>query len=429
MKYVDFDGDATFNEYATNSGTLFGHANAAGAAAVAAAPWYNTPAFGVSPPQVEPFSSRGGTNILFSDTGVRLDSATVRARPNFTAPDGGNTTFFFSDTAADADTFPNFFGTSAAAPAAAAVAALLLQANPSLTPAQVDNALASTALDMDDPFTTGFDTGFDNATGTGLIRADQAVAAVLGGVSGQTFEDRNDNGLIDGSDVPLNGVTVYLDTNNNGVLDAGETSTTTSGSGNYSLPGLIPGTYHVREVIPSGYVATTPASGAANVTVGSTFATQNFGNFPIVFTGDANANSYLVRVDASQPTFLDIVLGSTTWTAAASIIPSLTFNTLGGNDTLTADYSNGTPIPAGGLFYDGGTGTDALVITGSSGNDAVTLANTFGGSPYGANIYLNDPSTGAQTVETVTFTGNVGNDSLTLASSGAGGGSWCTTAG
>src|SRR5439155_7150445 len=124
MKYVDFNGDATFTQYATNSGAIFGHANANGAAAVAAAPWYNTPAFGVNPPVVEPFSSRGKTNILFDNTGARLGSAVVRQRPNFTAPDGGNTTFFYADSTADPDSFPNFFGTSAAAPAAASVAAL-----------------------------------------------------------------------------------------------------------------------------------------------------------------------------------------------------------------------------------------------------------------------------------------------------------------
>ena len=137
MKYVDFGGQAVFSEYTTNSGTIFGHANAAGAAAVAAAPWYYTPAFGVSPPVVESYSSRGPTNILFDATGTRLAAAVVRQKPDFTAPDGGNTTFFYSDSGSDADSYPNFFGTSAAAPAAAAAAALMLQANPSLTPAQV----------------------------------------------------------------------------------------------------------------------------------------------------------------------------------------------------------------------------------------------------------------------------------------------------
>ena len=88
------------------------------------------------------------------------------------APDGANTTFFGSDSTMDADTFPNFFGTSAAAPHAAAVAALLLEAVPTLTPAAVYSALESTAIDMGPP-------GFDNDSGFGLIQADAALASVL----------------------------------------------------------------------------------------------------------------------------------------------------------------------------------------------------------------------------------------------------------
>ena len=51
----------TINEFDTQSGTLFGHANAAGAAAVGAASYRNTREFGVFPPLLEPFSSAGST--------------------------------------------------------------------------------------------------------------------------------------------------------------------------------------------------------------------------------------------------------------------------------------------------------------------------------------------------------------------------------
>jgi hypothetical protein len=70
--------------------------------------------------------------------------------------DGGNTTFFTNDTARDLDTFPNFFGTSAAAPTAASIASLVLQAKGgpgSVTPSQMRTMLARSAFPHDlDPY-------------------------------------------------------------------------------------------------------------------------------------------------------------------------------------------------------------------------------------------------------------------------------------
>jgi hypothetical protein len=169
-KYVAFGG-GTIDEFATNSGTIYGHANAVGAAAVGAAVFVNTPAFGVSPPVLETSSSAGTTPILFSTTGdPTFDSRADK--PEIVAPDGTNTTFFGVDIVQDPDTFPNFFGTSAAAPYAAAVAALLLEAVPTLIPSSVYSALESTAIDMGAP-------GFDNDSGFGFIQADLALASIL----------------------------------------------------------------------------------------------------------------------------------------------------------------------------------------------------------------------------------------------------------
>ncbi|HMO25569.1 MAG TPA: hypothetical protein PKB10_04810, partial [Tepidisphaeraceae bacterium] len=97
MKYVDFGntgdtaGDA-FNEWTTESGTVYGHANADGAFAVAAANYSSTPEFGSTPPVIASYSSRGTTSILFDILGNRLGSAVVRDAPRATGPEGGNTT-------------------------------------------------------------------------------------------------------------------------------------------------------------------------------------------------------------------------------------------------------------------------------------------------------------------------------------------------
>jgi hypothetical protein len=179
IKYIDFRGGTSGAEFFTNSSTIVGHANAAGAFAVAAAPFFRTPEFGVNPPVVDEFSGYGGTPILFTSSGQPTNI--LRNKPDATAIDGTNTTFFGRDISGDTDNFPNFFGTSAAAPHAAAVAALMRQANPNATPTQIYNALRNSAIDMDDPLAAGFQTGFDIVTGTGLIQADRALQLIVGG--------------------------------------------------------------------------------------------------------------------------------------------------------------------------------------------------------------------------------------------------------
>ena len=60
MKYVRFGtSGVTFDQFNTDSGTVFGHNNAAGAEAVGAAFYFQTPEFGQTPPLLEPFSSPG----------------------------------------------------------------------------------------------------------------------------------------------------------------------------------------------------------------------------------------------------------------------------------------------------------------------------------------------------------------------------------
>ena len=96
IKYVLFNFGGTIREFATNSGTLYGHANAVGAEAVGAAAYFNTPAFGVSPPVLNSYSSSGTTPILFDQAGNRLATPELRAKPEIVAPDGVDTTFFGS---------------------------------------------------------------------------------------------------------------------------------------------------------------------------------------------------------------------------------------------------------------------------------------------------------------------------------------------
>jgi hypothetical protein len=236
VKYVPFQitGLTTIDEHDTRSGTAYGHANAAGVASIGAAAWYATvewkdnPAdpFGLyrnpdgsprcDPACAEDFSSAGNIPIFFDGEGNLLGAPFVRENPWVTGPDGGNTTFFISDSSFDDDDgdgfnnpfsdfltppdddpaseYPNFFGTSASAPHVAAVAGLMLHKNTGLTPDAIYNILRDTAEDMrlratnlatpagpvtdvfliEDPDPAGFD--FD--TGWGFVDAEAALNAV-----------------------------------------------------------------------------------------------------------------------------------------------------------------------------------------------------------------------------------------------------------
>lgn len=179
VKYVWF-ADAISNlAFATDSPTSYGHANAAGAISVGAAFYQNTPEFGQDPPLLESFSSAGGVPILFDPAGNPISES--RDTPDFTAPDGGDTTFFSAVTGdIDGTGFPNFFGTSASAPHAAGVAALMRDVEPALPADQVAAILRNTAVDIltrdSGEFVGG---GTDDDSGTGLIDADAALAQTV----------------------------------------------------------------------------------------------------------------------------------------------------------------------------------------------------------------------------------------------------------
>ncbi|MEG4277994.1 SdrD B-like domain-containing protein [Microcoleus sp. MON1_C1] len=76
-------------------------------------------------------------------------------------------------------------------------------------------------------------------------------------ITGCKFEDFNLNGYRDGNEPAIPGVTIAIDTNRDGVLQANEPTTTTDQFGTFAFTNLRPGNYSVREVTPSGFFKTT----------------------------------------------------------------------------------------------------------------------------------------------------------------------------
>ena len=174
FKYIIFRGDATILDYQTGTSTIVGHPNAKGAIAVGAMLYANIPQYTPVWPGVASFSSRGGTltkeNNLF----------TARNKPDLIAPNGVNTTVNLGGPAFDdGDPYPNFFGTSAAAPHAGAVGALLIQGRKkfnlqtTVTPAEIRQQLQSSAGKFS--YLPG---NFSFEGGYGYVQADSAVQQI-----------------------------------------------------------------------------------------------------------------------------------------------------------------------------------------------------------------------------------------------------------
>jgi hypothetical protein len=138
--------------------------------------------------KVDAWSSDGPRRMFYDPDGHPLTSG-----PNNLTASGGVELKKPDLTAADCVTtdnptpgLNNFCGTSAAAPHAAAIAALVKSAYPDLTPAQIRAALTGTALDIEA-------SGWDENSGFGIAMPGPALQAA-GEVAAQpfvSFEDRN----------------------------------------------------------------------------------------------------------------------------------------------------------------------------------------------------------------------------------------------
>ena len=143
------------------SGDVHGQELVPGVNTVGATYWSGAPAFGVPADWTEYFSSVGPGQLLFDQDGSSFVKPASADKVDFVAPDGIWTSL---------PSFEPFSGTSAAAPQAAAVAALMLQADPSLTTSQVTTLLEQSALNMNLPVAD---------QGAGLIQANTAVQLAL----------------------------------------------------------------------------------------------------------------------------------------------------------------------------------------------------------------------------------------------------------
>ncbi len=184
------------------NGQIRGHNGAANALSIAATPAAQPFSFIPNSPvgpfpnsfsffnQVERFSSDGPRRIFYNPDGTpitpgnflfRTGGGRLLRKPEFTAADGVSTT-------SPIEGLNPFFGTSASAPHAAAIAALVKSANPSLNRQQIINFLKLGATDIEA-------IGRDQDSGDGIIDAFFAVAFARGNGNSPSCSTTLNNGV------------------------------------------------------------------------------------------------------------------------------------------------------------------------------------------------------------------------------------------
>lgn len=326
---VKFAGAARYLHLNTNGGrTAFntpgqtkGHSTAALAYGVAA-----TPAIGPYPAAfsaantVETFSSDGPRRLFFNADSTAITpgnfSATgglVRQKPDITAADGVSVTGVAA--------FGNpFFGTSAAAPHAAAIAALLKQAAPAATQAQIRTALTSSAIDIEGA-------GVDRDSGAGIIDAFAALQA---------------SGAASFSNLELGTVTPAESGGNaNGFIESGETGTLNIVLENTGLQNATGITATLTTSTPG--VAITPSSA------------RTFPNIAIGATG-TNSSAYSFAIGGGCSPTIDFTLSIVSADRPSPKVINLTLFTGRGANISTSLDAVAAPS---GTFFTGASGTQA----------------------------------------------------------------------
>ena len=312
----------------STAGVVYGHnagLNTISVAATPAGPARNGGAIGPFPNAhssintVETFSSDGPRRIFYNADGTAITPGNVSAtggqllqKPDITAADGVTTT---------TPGFIPFFGTSAAAPDAAALMALLKQSSPSSTNTQLYNAMTNSAIDIEAA-------GVDRDSGTGIFMPLRAMAAL--NVPGPAFLDNS---------APVATETVG---NGNGRIEPGETANLTIPLNNVGLADA------------SGITATLTTS-TPGVTILN--STSNYSNIAKGVGTATNATPYRFSLANNFPCGGNIDFALTVnYTGGATASQTVNFTISSGspsNVTTTLD----TTAPPSGAGYSAVTGT------------------------------------------------------------------------
>ncbi|MGR3790360.1 T9SS type B sorting domain-containing protein [Flavobacterium sp. TN-1] len=217
------------------------------------------------------------------------------------------------------------------------------------------NTTSDGISDIESPFDAG-----------GCVAAD----AVIGG---RVYRDNNNNGIFDGVDLGIAGVTIdiYDDINKNGVVDGTDlllTTVTTGVGGFYTVNNLLPGDYNIRiadtgNIIGGSAISTTGGSTQSEeLSISESNLTHDFG----YFTPNSNLGITKTVSNATPNVGSNVTFTLTVTNAGPSTATGVTVN-----DLLPSGYTFVGSLPSVGT-YNSGTGVWTI---GTLANGAIETLN------------------------------------------------------
>ena len=221
------------------------------------------------------------------------------------------------------------------------------------------------------------------AAGSQLVAFSDIMADAS--VSGRVYLDTNSNGQFDvDTESGIEGITIYSDSDNDGVLDADEFSVQTDSDGSYFLR-LPIGSHQLKQLTTSPYVQTTPsllASNSLDLRVGQNVSGGDFGNrvvqspasielLAVSDSGDSDSDNITNHNNVSSDTTLSFTVDGVEDGALVRLFAGA--NEIG---SATATGAQVTITTAGNLrIDDGDVAITATQITGGVESSPSTAFN------------------------------------------------------
>ncbi|WP_459926553.1 SdrD B-like domain-containing protein [Flavobacterium covae] len=257
------------------------------------------------------------------------------------------------------------------------------------------NTTSDGISDIESPFDAG-----------GCVAAD----AVIGG---RVYRDNNNNGIFDGVDLGIAGVTIdiYDDINKNGVVDGTDlllTTVTTGVGGFYTVNNLLPGDYNIRiadtgNIIGGSAISTTGGSTQSEeLSISKSNLTHDFG----YFTPNSNLGITKTVSNTTPNVGSNVTFTLTVTNAGPSNATGVTVNdllpsgyTFVSNSSSVGTYNSGTGVWTIGTLVNGAIGTLNIVATVKDTGSYVNTATVTGTEV--------DPSLGDNTSTSIPIPKNV----------------------